>query len=381
MAHEIETVNGKARMIYRGAKPWHDLGTQIPMDLRLLVDQALAMADMAALDVQLQRLSLPDGRPVDCYAAVRRDGKVVGAGMGVQYRIVQLEDAFAPADALIKSGLASIETVGSLKEGSRAWMLLKVNRPDAVIVAKSDDRVAKYLLIATSFDGSLAVVFEITGIRVVCQNTLSMALNAGGSKFKIRHTRSATTALDAVTDAIERADKQFELVAEMFRALAKVQVNEAKVRAYIDAVFPPPPAKPSKAAPVVGELIELPESPRPVAVTAAGVADFAALLKGNFRPSDPTAQDADVVRLVGARPADDNGNRRVQDNVIELLESGGRGLDLPGVKGTAWGAYNAVTEYLTWERGRSDDNRLNQAWFGDIGKRALTAAADTFLAK
>ena len=64
---------------------------------------------------------------------------------------------------------------------------------------------------------------------------------------------------------------------------------------------------------------------------------------------------------------------------IETLFAKGRGNDMAGVKGTAWAAYNAVTEYITHERGRNADNRMNTAWFGSEGPRALQGAVSTFL--
>lgn len=361
MAHEIASMNGRAQMAYVGAAPWHTLGTLMTTPPRT-VAEALTTAQMAGWDVKLERCFLGDGRPVDSWAAIRPgDGAILGCGLGSNYRIVQIEQAFAAGDPIIRSGNASVETVGALKGGSKVWMLFKLNKPDSVIVAKSDDRVAKYLLIATSFDGSISVMYLLTGVRVVCQNTLSMALGNGGGAFKIRHTAGATDALDAVKDAIERADVQFEKVATMFRALAGVQVTEAQVRAYIDVVFPAPPAKASKATAIAA------------AVVADAGNDFSALLgrKPNLAAEmDTIAYASDVA---------DKSTRRVGDNIIEILERGGRGLDLPGVKGTAWGAYNAVTDYLSHERGRSSDNRMHAVWFSDVGKRALTAAANTFL--
>lgn len=373
MAHEIEFRNGVAQMAYVGATPWHGLGKRLDV-APTTVAEACRMAGLAGWEVQLQQLYLADGRKVDQFATVRKlDGAIVGNGVGSNYRVVQNEVALAPFDAFLKAGAASVETAGSLKGGSKVWLLAKVNRPDAVVVPRSDDRVAQYLVVATSHDGSIAVSFQTTPIRVVCQNTLSAAMGDGRNAMRVRHTASAEATLDAVTGAIEKMDADFRKSADMWKALAKVQVTEAKVRAYIDAVFPPAPGK--VTAPPA-ELMDLDDVIPGKAPASNGVADFASLLS---RPARINATQDETTRLLGKPAGARDESRRVQDNVIEILERGGRGLDMPGVKGTAWAAYNAVTEYLTWERGRSNDNRMQALWFGDIGKRALSAAADSFL--
>jgi hypothetical protein len=148
--------------------------------------------------------------------------------------------------------------------------------------------------------------------------------------FRIRHTSAAQGLLDGVQDVIERADRDFERAAEFFRSLAGKQIRSAKrLRDYVDAVFPPP-------APAVKEA---------------------------------TKDEAKV--------------RRIFLQIQSLFEMG-RGNDLPGVKGTAWAAYNAVTEYLTWERGSSNDGRLDNLWLGgnrrDYSTRAIGQAQKVLLA-
>lgn len=370
MSHGIEIRNGRAQMLFVGERPWHGLGTQMATP-PASTEEALSVAGLAGWNVQLRQLFLGDGTPVDSYATVRNDGAVLGTGHKAGYNVVQTEQAFVPVSAFIRSRAADIETAGSLKGGSKVWLLLKINKPDAVIVPRADDRVAKYLLVATSFDGSIAVCFLLTGVRVVCQNTLSMALGRGSAALRIRHTASAHDSLALVSEAIERANNEFERVADMFRALAKVNVTSAQLRAYIDAVFPPAIKAATKAP---AETLELDELITPIA--AAGKADFAALLG---RPAQLSIESDPAAEINYHAAAAEKATRRVQDAIVEIFETGGRGLDMPGVKGTAWAAYNSVTEYLTWERGRSSDNRMQQAWFGDVGKRALNAAADAFL--
>ena len=352
MAHMVET------MAYVGATPWHGLGRKLATP-PATVQEALAAAGLD-WNVSLVQLQLPDGRKVDQFATVRdRDSAILGT-VGAAYRPMQNADAFAFFNPFVASGSATIETAGSLRGGARVWMLCKIARPDSVIVKQADDRVAKYLMVAHGHDGHLSIMVGETPVRVVCQNTLSAALNGGTGLLNIRHTSKAGDTLKSVQEAIERADHDFERAAEMFRALAGVRVTEATVRQYIEAVFP----KPAKAAKLAA------------AAPANDANPMEALMARDFVPrivSDESSEDA-------------KGRKGVADNILEIFEKGGRGgdLNLPGVKGTAWAAYNAVTEYLTWDRGRSADARLNNLWLGgraNVSARAVTAAADTFLVR
>lgn len=346
MAHALETVNGKTNMFYVGATPWHGLGTKL--DAPPTVEAAMAAAGLD-WKVNLVQLQTPDGVPVDRFACVRSsDSKVLGT-VGGGYRPLQNDEAFQFFQPFLDAKVANLETAGSLKGGSRVWALAKIDRPDSVIVAKADDRVSKYLLLANGHDGSLAVRVGLTPIRVVCQNTLSAAIAGGSATIKIRHTTRVKDIVDEVQHTIERVDNDFEKAAEVFRALAKVRIKSAgQVKAYVDAVFP------SRA--VKAEAIE-----------TDGAEDFASLLS---RPAKLSHNKADTDKS------------SMFEAVERILETGGRhgDLSMPGIKGTAWAAYNAVTEFLTWERGRNDDNRLNANWFmGGPAERALPSAIDEFL--
>jgi phage/plasmid-like protein (TIGR03299 family) len=330
MAHEVEN------MMFVGETPWHGLGRKLETPPATVKEALIA----GGLDwaVQRHQLQLADGRLVDQFAVVRTSDNSILGTVGGGYRPMQNADAFSFFDPFLQAGAVKIDTAGSLRGGARVWMLAQIDRPDSVIVKKADDRVRKYLLLAHGHDGHLAIHVGFTPVRVVCHNTLSAAIpearkgaradhkrNTG--MFKVRHTSNAADLLTEVQATIERADKDFEKAADFFRTLAGKQVRSAaKLREYVDAVFPPT----SKKAPA----------------------------------------------------ADDDVKDRVLFSEIEKLFVKGRGNDLPGVKGTAWAAYNAVTEYLTWERGGSNDNRLDTLWFrnGGVAERAVDAAKQVLLA-
>lgn len=332
MAHEVES------MIYVGETPWHGLGKKL--DAPPTIGDAI---DQAGLNwkVNTVQLQLPDGRKVDRFATVRDSDNTILGTVGPGYHPVQNTDAFQFFQPFLDQKVATVETAGSLRKGARVWMLAKIDRADAVIVPKADDRVSKFLLVANGHDGALALHVGITPIRVVCQNTLSAAV-AGRhtSTIKIRHTSGAQEALKFVQETIDRVDHDFEKAAELFRALANVKVTEKMLRDFVDRVFRRQRLKMKAAAEIARQTIE-------------------------------------VVDVADETPTKER-ESKVYESIAQLFEKG-KGNDVKGVRGTGWAAYNAATEYLTWQRGDDQDTRLTNLWFGGNGDRALASAADVFL--
>jgi phage/plasmid-like protein (TIGR03299 family) len=350
MSHEIETA------MFVSTPAWHNLGTVL--DAPPSIAEALTASGLD-WHVDLAPLFLSDGTRISDRKAIVRasDHKVLGT-VGRGFRTVQNAAAFKWFQPFLDSGLATLEAAGSLRGGARVWILAKMTGADSVIVPQSDDRVTKYLLLAHGHDGSLAIRLGLTPTRVVCANTLSAAIGENAT-LRIRHTIGAAGAMDSAREIITRANGQFEYAANVFRALASIHVTSAQIRAYIDTVFPAP-KKP------VAPSVDKPE-PQPV----DGASELSALLA---RPMGKTesifsADSGDMTKETRTRIYGE----------IETLFEKGRGNDMAGVKGTAWAAYNAVTEYITHERGRSDDNRVNAAWFGAESTRAIQAAGAQFL--
>lgn len=347
MAHEIETA------MYVGKPAWHGLGKLLDKPPTVTEAIRLAGLDWTVSKVPVY-LGAPDGRQVpDSFAIVRDSDKaILGNNVGRIFQALQNERAFQWFQSFLDAGLATIEAAGSLRGGKRVWILAKLVGDDAVIVPKADDRVTKYLLLGHGHDGSLQIHIGVTPTRVVCANTLSAAIGEGGC-LKIRHTSGADASMLAAKEVVERANRQFDKAAEVYRQLAAVDVrSSAQIREYIDVVFPAP-KKPAMAPAVAG-------------------ADFAALLS---RPMG--------AKTVSVFADGENTTKETRARIygeIETLFQRGRGNDMPGVKGTAWAAYNAVTEYITHERGRNADNRVNTAWFGPESARAIQGAQSVFLA-
>ena len=182
------------------------------------------------------------------------------------------------------------------------------------------DEVEKFVLLSHGHDGSLAVRCGFTPIRVVCQNTLSMAHGSDASKLiRVKHMKDVLENLANVREIMDIANQEFEATAEQYRVLARKSVNQADLRRYVKKVF----------------KVE-------------------------------EGQEGST-RL-----------KNIMEEIVGLAEAG-RGNDLPSVRNTLWTAYNGVTEFLGYNRGRSEDNRLNSLWFGDsanTNRHALEVALD-----
>src|SRR5262245_49981431 len=312
MAHEIET------MAYFETRPWHRLGTAL--EEADLYDWSSA-SRKAGLDweVELVPLVTADNQARVTHRAVRRtsDSRVLGV-VGPRYAPLQNKDAFAWFQPFLDAKEAALHTAGSLKSGSRIWVLAKLNR-DPLVIAEGDE-VEKFLLLSHGHDGSLAVRCGFTPVRVVCQNTLSMAHGSDASKLiRLKHTKDVLENLANVREIMALANAEFEATAEQYRRLARKSVNQADLRKYVRRVL---------------------------------------------KVEDEQEASSRLKNLM--------------EEIVGLAEAG-RGNNLPSIRGTYWSAYNGVSEWLTYSRGRSEDNRLNSLWFGDsalTNRHALEVALD-----
>jgi phage/plasmid-like protein (TIGR03299 family) len=264
------------------------------------------------------------GRRVPDQFAVYRDSdnSVLGV-VGSQYVPLQNAAAFDWFRPFLDARQCAIETCGSLMGGRIVWVLAKLDREDSVIVADSQrpDVVSKFLLLTTSHDGSKATRVGFVPIRVVCWNTLSAAIHAGASQLlKVKHTKSQGDALAAVRETVDTVNAQFEATADQYRKLVACRITKDDLAAYVKLVM---------------------------------------------QVDEGTA---DKPKVIGTRMSN------IVDRIIDRAING-IGQDI--APASAWAAFNGVTEYLTYERGHSDDNRLRSLWYGDsanINSRALKLA-------
>jgi phage/plasmid-like protein (TIGR03299 family) len=312
MPAEVET------MAYAGATPWHGLGT--PLTDNDLYDWHRTCRKAGLdWDVDLVTIQTADTHADVAHRAVRRasDGRILGV-VGPRYTVLQNRDAFAWFQPFLDAGEAALHTAGSLRQGSRVWVLAKLNR-DPLVIAGGDE-VEKYLLLSHSHDGSLAVRLGFTPVRVVCANTLAMAHGSDASKLiRVKHTKELLLNLANIREVMDLANQEFEATAEQYKLLARKSINQADLRQYVKTVL--------------------------------GVKD------------------------------DQEPGTRLSNTIAEIiaLAEAGKGNDLPSVRGTWWAAYNGTAEWLSYSRGRSQANRLNSLWFGDgasLNKHALETALE-----
>ena len=242
MAHNIFEHDS---MLAVGKAPWHGLGTT----LETAPESAQQALEIAGLNwsVRKAKMYLEDSTEVRVAGSVRKQNDgfpgaiirqdtneilgVVGPSY-VPFQNSQMADIFQP---LVAEGAISIETVGSLFNGRRVWMLGRFGT-DTMI--DNGDSVAKYMLLAHGHDGQFSVRFGFTPIRVVCWNTLSAAVGSQESKLvRCLHTSGLQQNLETLRDAMKAGEETFELTAEQYRKLAQKGVNRTDLREYARVVI------------------------------------------------------------------------------------------------------------------------------------------------
>jgi phage/plasmid-like protein (TIGR03299 family) len=315
MSHLVET------MAFVGQTPWHGLGNS------LAPKQSLAVwAAQAGMDWQI--LSSPVSyQPQDEHAfplhfaghkvLYRSDTNLSLSVVSDRYQVVQPREVLEFFRDLSGAAGYELETAGVLKQGRRFWALARTGQS---VVLKGTDAVGGFLLLASSCDGSLATIAMPTTVRVVCNNTLAIALNSATGTVKVPHR----TAFDA--GAVKRqlgiAVSSWDGFMTRMKALADRKVKTVEAQRYIARVI------------------------------------------CDVEPSSPLLST--------------QGNEKALKRIEDLFNGAGRGAELAAAKGTAWGMMNAVTEFVDHERrARSQEYRLDSAWFGQgaaIKQRALEQA-------
>lgn len=211
--------------------PWHGQG--------IIVEDAPTSEDairLAGLDwkVEQKPIYLADGVEIKGnYANVRStDNKPLGI-VGERYKIVQNTDAFAFTDALLGEGV-KYETAGSLKEGKVIWLLAKLPEKYDIL----GDKVDPYVVFTNTHDGSGAVRVAMTPIRVVCNNTLNMALQRAKRVWTARHTGNIQYKLDDAMQTLTLADEYMEATKETFEELYKVKMDDIKLYRTLNNLIP-----------------------------------------------------------------------------------------------------------------------------------------------
>lgn len=339
--------NGMVEMFAgRGIAPWHKLGQLIDGCADAADALKLAGQDWEVLQQAVQYMT-PAGQLLtdrDHFVNCRSDTHFALGVVGKQYEPFQNRDAFEFMDAVIGEAGAHYDTAGCLDGGKRVWMSAILPERIAPPNAPKDQSVT-YLIVMNTHDGSSSLRMYLTSVRVVCSNTWAMALGQlkRGEGIRIRHTGS-------LRDRVDQARKALGLVHEAIRhaqaeiaAMAAHKVNDAEAKALFASLIGKP----------IGD-----QTPTRIVSAAEAQADFASLM------AQPVAwQEAKRLGISQERYIlDDKGYEFVNSCLLNLHN---RRNTVDGMAGTAWEAYNAVSEWCDHERpvrGKTQRDRDESRW-------------------
>jgi phage/plasmid-like protein (TIGR03299 family) len=318
MAHLVSS------MAYVGETPWHGLGHALAPKQPIEVWAQQAGMDWQILDSPVRYLTDTQGNlgTIQTYpeqrVLYRSDNKAPLSVVSQRYQVVQPREVLEFYRDLSDVSGFELETAGVLKGGRKFWALARTGQTTAI---KGTDTVHGYLLLATSCDGTLATTATPTTVRVVCNNTLAIALDGATQAIKVPHR----TAFDA--QAVKRdlgiAVTQWDSFMYRMKTLAERKVKSHESMNYFLKVF-----------------------------AGTDVSGTSAALS----------------------------NERAIKKAMALYTGQGLGAELSSAKGTAWGLLNSVTQFVDHERrAKSDDHRQDSAWFGsgaNVKQRALDVALD-----
>jgi len=298
-----------------GEKAWHGLGKLLAKAPRTPAE-ALREAGLDWI-VEERPISVP-GVPAtpgtwvgDYKALVRSTDQRVLSVVDPFYKPLQNADALKFFAPLVADKDCSFEAAGSLRGGRRIWVLAKINGSTADV--GKGDPIEPYFLLANGHDTSLKVTLMFTAIRVVCMNTLKMALGRGAaSAVKVLHSQKLEESLSAIREALDVSKQTFTLSVKEFRAMKARGLDVDGLKQYVRKVF------------------------------------------------------------AGEGSLDDQGDEKMPRcwETVEKNFEAGVGSKLAG--STVWGAYNAVTHFLDYQRGTSsattEATRLDSTWFGEAAR-------------
>ena len=303
MAHELETQNGVASFASFREPAWHGLGTVFSDEKT--TSEMLAAANLNNWNVRLVDVEIPNTLTSDKnYSYVVRTNPtdntqtdILGV-VGERYHVLQNEDLFSFGDNILDGG-GRWETAGSIRGGRVVFGSLALERETVLDPNGVADKVKTYLLINTSHDGSIAIQASITPVRVVCANTLNLALGSKRNKikqsFKIRHTQTANGKVAIAREALGLANVYMDAFDVMAKAMIEKEITAGQFNDIILAAYP----KPEK---------------------------------------------------------DSKGAVKKWENKVDVINDIYTGQFNGMIAGNAWGAFNALTERLDWHRNSRGGN-------------------------
>ncbi len=218
-------------MFYVRETPWHGLGTRVqeaPSSSEALIKAGLDW------NVVQEPIYTETEELIEGYKANVRDSdrKVLGV-VTDRYKVIQNQEAFAFTDELLGEGVR-YETAGSLQGGKKVWLL--AHMPHEYII--SGERISPYLLFSNTYDGSGAIKVALTPIRVVCQNTLNLALSQASRSWSMIHTGNIQNKLQEAKDTLFMAEKYMDNLGKEFETLRMQSMTDKQVVEFIETLLP-----------------------------------------------------------------------------------------------------------------------------------------------
>lgn len=322
MAHEI-MVNDN--MFSVREKPWHGLGDILAESPT--VDEARKQyltwtASTQPLFASVE-IDTGDGAVVKKYmpvpnkhGVIREDTKDVIGVVGNRYKIYQNSDMWNFIEDFSKAASIQLETAGSLRNGETTWVLAKGSNFEVI----TGDPIDQYFLFKNAFNGGAPISVLFTNIRVVCNNTLTAALDRAKNVYNVRHTSNLERHMGQIASALGVQKKYQTAIQEALTTLSSKQITETKMRELLtEELFP----EDSKNIQDIGEE------------------DNVSSIVLPFKQSKERAKKMQEIR----------------NNMIIHLVENGAGTDIPGVRGTAYGFYQALVEWNDHVKSLRTSNR------------------------
>ena len=311
MSHEIDKSNSRANIAFVGATPWHGLGQAMEADAGLDVWREQAgmawQIEYSVVEynnrVQDDVMSFPEKKVL-----YRSDTGEPLAVVSDKYKVVQPETILEFYRDLIDSAGFKMSTAGVLFGGKKFWALAEIGKTASI---KQGDVLNGYLLLSTACDGSMATVAQFTSIRVVCNNTLRLAVQKGDGSSKPRLTVSHASTFNPEKVKLELglSGNSWDVFIEDARRMANRPLSPSEEVTWLVDTFGDP----------------------------------------DMALEDQAASDAKVMK-----------------HIYSLYAGAGKGAHLPSAEKTLWGMMNATTQYLDFETGhKTMDARFDKAQFGD----------------
>ena len=339
MAHQVE------QMAYVGDTPWHGLGNQLTQNQPIEVwaqqagmDWRIESSDVSymAKNERGQSILMPYEEQRVLY---RSDTHAPLSVVSQRYQEVQPMEILEFYRDLTEQSGFELETAGVLKGGKKFWALARTGQSTAL---KGKDVSNGYILLATACDGTLATTAQFTNIRVVCNNTLAIALRGQSSNagvVKVPHSTKFDA--DKVKQQLGISVRAWDEHMYEMKQLSQRKVTQGEAAAYFDAVF------------------------NNTSMSAADQEENIIQFYRNIATPNPAKEKSEP-------------NGRAMNKAMIMFNGQGRGATLSSAKDTAYGLLCSITEFADHERrAMSTDHRLDSAWFGagaNLKQRGLEQA-------